>query len=333
MSIRIVDVTAPTGHIDTLKALGEQFEAIDVFAIASEDGTRCLVRLVCETAKTQALLDAVQRAMEGGDSWRLIVQPIEALVPALAADEPAPGEKKRPILPGLTASREELFDDMSKGAAVDSTFLILVLLSTIVTAIGLLTDNMAVIIGAMVIAPLLGPNLAFAFGTALGDRVLMGQALWANGLGFGLTIILGLVIGLIWPGGFDSVELLGRTKVGFDGIALALASGAAAVLSLASGLSSALVGVMVAVALMPPAVTAAIMLGAGRFEDMIGAAVLLGINIVCVNLAAQAVFVMKGVKPRTHAEQAVSRAAVFNNFIVWIVMLLGLVGAIVYLRL
>ena len=63
-----------------------------------------------------------------------------------------------------------------------------------------------------------------------------------------------------------SEELLARTDVGFDGVVLALASGAAAVLSLTSGVASALVGVMVAVALLPPTATLGMMLATGQTE-------------------------------------------------------------------
>ena len=55
----------------------------------------------------------------------------------------------------------------------DSNFLLLVFLSTVVASVGLEQDSVAILIGAMVIAPLLGPNVAFAFGAAIGDRTLM----------------------------------------------------------------------------------------------------------------------------------------------------------------
>ena len=63
---------------------------------------------------------------------------------------------------------------------------------------------------------------------------------------------MAIVIRMIWPTYLNSFEILVRTDVKPDGIVLALASGAAAVLSLATGLSSALVGMMVAVALLQP---------------------------------------------------------------------------------
>jgi hypothetical protein len=69
-----------------------------------------------------------------------------------------------------TAAREELYNTVTDGATVDSTFVLLIFLSTLVAGIGLIKDNVAVVIGAMVIAPLLGPSLVFAFGVALGDQ-------------------------------------------------------------------------------------------------------------------------------------------------------------------
>ncbi|MDZ7803496.1 DUF389 domain-containing protein [Thiohalophilus sp.] len=95
------------------------------------------------------------------------------------------------------------------------------------------------------------------------------------------------------PLNFDSQELLLRTDVGLEGIALALASGMAAGLSLTSGVSATLVGVMVAVALLPPAATLGLMLGAGNYQYALGALLLLAVNVVCVNLAESVQILVK----------------------------------------
>lgn len=135
-------------------------------------------------------------------------------------------------------------------------------------------------------------------------------------------------MGVFSPVALASAEILERTQVGFGGIVLALASGAAAVLSLTTGLSSALVGVMVAVALLPPAVTLGMMAGAGDMPHALGAALLLGANVICVNLAAQVVFVVKRLGPRTALEKLVSRRTVFVNIVLWSVLLAGLLALI-----
>ena len=90
-----------------------------------------------------------------------------------------------------------------------------VVLSTVVAAIGLLRDSSTVIIGAMVIAPLLGPNLALAFASTLGDTALIRQALRSNLIGVGITIGLTVAMGLLMSINPEIPELAARTRVSF----------------------------------------------------------------------------------------------------------------------
>ena len=151
------------------------------------------------------------------------------------------------------ATREELYAEIDRGSRLDSTFLQLVVLSTIVAAIGLLQSNVTIVIAAMLIAPLLGPNVAMAFGSTLGDRELLFRAGITNAAGVGLSVPCAAAAGFVLPSDITSVELLARTRLGYDSVLLALASGAAGALSLTTRLPSTLTGVMVAVALLPPA--------------------------------------------------------------------------------
>jgi len=116
--------------------------------------------------------------------------------------------------------------------------------------------------------------------------------------------------------------------VGFDSVALALASGAAAVLSMTTGLPSVLVGVMVAVALLPPAATLGIMLGSGQLHLALGAGLLLAVNLVCVNLAAKLVFLVKGIRPRTWWQKEKARQSMTTYLVIWVFSLLFLLFAI-----
>jgi uncharacterized membrane protein len=125
--------------------------------------------------------------------------------------------------------------------------------------------------------------------------------------------------------------LMARTDVGLGSVALALASGAAAVLSITTGLSSVLVGVMVAVALLPPTAALGLMLGAGQYHYATGAALLLAVNIVCVNLSAKVVFLAKGINPRTWVEKKKANRAMTIYIIIWVVTLLLLMG-VIYVR-
>ena len=119
----------------------------------------------------------------------------------------------------------------------------------------------------------------------------------------------------------ESRELLGRTQVGLDSAALALASGGAAVLSLTSGIPSVLVGVMVAVALLPPTATLGLMLGAGQADLVYWAAFLLAVNIMAINLSAKLGFLIQGIKPRTWLEKEKAHQSMVSYILIWVITL------------
>ena len=325
--MRVIEIVADACHLDTLTGIAEQHEVSDFwYGEVAGDGRRIL-RMLVDDASRQAVIDALQSQLGGSDTARIIIMPVDAVLPR--NEETAESDKAK-AASGIQ-TREELYNSIERGARLDSTFLLLVFLSTIVASIGLIENNIAVIVGAMVIAPLLGPNIALAFATSLGDRELMWQSLRTNLAGLSLTLVMAIVIGLIWPGYLGSFEILVRTDVKPDGIVLALASGAAAVLSLASGLSSALVGVMVAVALLPPAATLGMMLGSGQFDLALGAALLLAVNVVCINLSSKLMFLYKGVRPRTWLEKRKARQSFTVYIVIWVVTL-GILLTVMLLR-
>jgi uncharacterized hydrophobic protein (TIGR00341 family) len=302
MSLKLIEIFAAPSYVDKLAAIAQRFHALNFWREAATTDVMAACRIVAGPDKQQELIDQLQGALGKDKPWRITIMPVEATIP-----EPEPTQEKRQSPEQVT--REELYAEIDRGARIDSTFLQLVVLSTVVAAIGLLENNVAIVIAGMLIAPLLGPNIAMAFGSTLGDRELVSRAALANTVGVALSVACAALVGLMLPSG-SGIELLARTKLGYDNILLALASGAAGALSLTTQLSSTLVGVMVGVALLPPAATLGYMFGTGQFRLAAGAAALLAVNIVCVNVSAQIVFLTKGIKPRTWIER---RAANQSN--------------------
>ena len=332
MSYRILQIHTDKDHESRLVEVSKELPVIEVKKIFSRvDGV--LYSLLVKTQEVQTITDRLQTILGGKELYRIATIPVETLIPKPPEEEKKEEQNKetKEKKKFLGISREELYEDVARGASLNKTFILLVILSTIVASIGMLEDNVAVVVGAMVIAPLLGPNIALALATALGDFELMKKSLQTNLAGIITCLALAIFIGFIWPYEFDSKELMSRTDVGFSGIVLAIASGAAAVLSLTAGISSVLVGVMVAVALLPPASTMGIMIGSGNYSLALGAALLLAVNIVCVNLSAKLVFFFKGVEPRTWYEKKKAKKARHRYMLYWIISLLILAG-IIYLR-
>ncbi len=332
MPFKLIEVATPDDRAQAIVSIAREMGVDDVQVETAplEDGRR-IVRLVVGDMDRQSLLDRLQGALGTSGDWRITMLPTDTVIPREEEEEPQTPEeideeKKREEQ--ARASREELYHLVAGGVRTDSNFILLVFLSTVVASVGLEQDSVAILIGAMVIAPLLGPNVAFAFAAAIGDRALMFSATRANVLGVTLSIVIAGAIAFIVQPDITSHELLARTSVDYAGIALALASGAAAALSVTTGLSSTLVGVMVAVALLPPAAAFGIMVAMGQLDLALGAVMLLAANVACVNLAAQVVFLAKGIKPRTWFEQRSARKAVMVNLATWVALLAVLVGVI-----
>ena len=300
MPLRLIEVFAAHGHGDLMAAIAERFSALIFRAEPAQAGDLEVFRIVARPEKQQELIDQIQGVLGKEKSWRINIMAIEATIPEVERPE---SERPSPE----QATREELYAEIERGARIDGVFLLLVVLSTIVAAIGLLENNVTIVIAAMLIAPLLNPNVAMALGSTLGDRELVSRAASTNAAGIAISVLCAAAVGFVSPTQSASAELLSRTTLGYDNVVLALASGAAGALSLTTRLPGALVGVMVAVALLPPAVALGYMIGAAQFELAAGPAALLAVNVVCVNLSAQLVFLSRGVKPRTWLERRAAK--------------------------
>ena len=232
-----------------------------------------------------------------------------AVVPVEAVARPtgwaAPRRPPTAVETFLTRDRlstEELRDDVEDGTRLTRSYVAMAVASALIAALGMRAGQTAVVIGAMVIAPLLGPCMALAMGATVGDRGLGRRAGLALAVGAGAAFVATLLLGLGLGVDASVPELAARTTASPADLALALASGAAGVLAFSRGLSASLVGVMIAVALVPPLAAAGLFAGAaltgrGGGDLAIGALVLFATNLVCINVAGIATFLLQGLPP------------------------------------
>lgn len=160
-------------------------------------------------------------------------------------------------------STEELYDDIDQSLHLRPSYLLTIALSSLIAGLGMRGDQTAVVIGAMIVAPILGPTMGMALASTFGDWNLGRKAAMTLVIGSALAILVGLLIGVVADIDPLIPELVSRTVVGPADIALALSSGAAGVLAFSQGSSLSLVGVMIAVALVPPLPATGIYAGAG----------------------------------------------------------------------
>lgn len=326
MALRLIELILPADaavDIEKLTRIDEVLERWD----DSLSGGMMLVRMLVRTEQTEALLDQLESRFGNIAGFRVILLPIEATLPRVQERLPDKEFKSEEKI-SQRISREELYTDIVESAKLSRVFLASTVLATLVAAVGLMRDDTAIIIGAMVIAPLLGPNMSLCLATALGDIDLAIKSLRTNAVGLLVALVVSFLAGSILTLDCTSHSVLDRTSVNMGDVVLALAAGTAGVLAFTTGAPSSLIGVMVAVALLPPFAVFGLLLANGEFALARGALMLVATNVICVNLAGVLTFVVQGIRPRTWWEAERATKSTRIAVAVWVILLAILIALI-----
>ncbi len=326
MALRLLEIVVPEEVTAEVLAIVEEAKITNFWLTCSCEN-RNIFKMIVSADKTENLLDTFEKKYGRLEEFHMVLLPLEASYPSTKeieekADESEEEEKGEKKKEPLRVSRQELYHDVFDDSKLTSTYLIMIILSAIVAAIGLIKDNVAVIIGAMVIAPLLGPNVALSFATTIGDGALGRNALKTNIVGITVAFTVSVVLGFFLVIDPEIREIASRTVVSYADIVLALASGVAAALSITSGVPSVLIGVMVSVALIPPLVVFGLLLGSGYFLLAVRALELVAINMICINLAGVFTFLFQGLRPLNWWEASKAKKAARYAIIIWVSLLI-----------
>lgn len=335
MNLRQIEIVIPSDGKEVCAELLSDDSVEHYWQETSEESGFMLKVLVDATA-TEQFLDKAEQLFNEREDYRLVMTSVEATLPRMEVPEEeeetvdeqsTPNPWEEPLKQGIRVSREELYSDISGAVKFTRVYMALVVLSTIVAALGILRDNTAVVVGAMVIAPLLGPNVGLSLSSTLADADLGMESLRSNIAGLVAALTISITFGIVMTVDTELYHIASRTEVHLSDIALALASGAAGVLAYTVGMSTAVIGVMVAVALLPPLVVAGLLLGDMQWELAYFALLLTLTNVICVNLAGVATFILQGVRPRTWYKT--ERAKKVNRVVLTIWISLVVVLAVV----
>ncbi|MFV2039479.1 MAG: DUF389 domain-containing protein, partial [Acidimicrobiales bacterium] len=182
-------------------------------------------------------------------------------------------------------------------------FAALMTMSVLIAVMGLLADSTAVVIGAMLVAPLMTPVLGIAAALVMGWPTRVLRQVIISFIGALGAIGLAALTVLIFPGSTDPLpgELVARTSPNMLDLGIALAAGAAgAYAQIRRAASDALTGVAVAVALVPPLAVVGVTLALGEFALATGAALLFLANVTGIVMSAAITFLICGLVPGRH---------------------------------
>jgi uncharacterized hydrophobic protein (TIGR00341 family) len=336
MALRLIQIITPEGFDPVDEIINEE-DVIEQWIDDSISG-RTTVHILADVELTEKILEDIDNKLGHRDDYRVILLPVSATIPRQEQEEDDEDENKEEKTKDeqeseekrvKRISRDELYEEIK--AVVDSSwvYFVLIALSCVVAANGLIRDSGAMVIGAMVIAPILGPNVGLSLATTLGDKALMIRSMKSIIYGFSLGMILSITMGFMIQIDPEVYEISSRTVVSFADIALGLAAGVAGCLSFTRGISAAVIGVMVAVALLPPMVATGLLIGSGMFDLAFGAGILTVTYIICVNLAGVVTFLLQGIKPKNFRDRREGEELSRYAIIIWASLLIGL-AVIIY---
>ena len=221
--------------------------------------------------------------------------------------------------PRLTpAERTEVERHASELSLRGINFYVLMLLSALLASLGLLQNSATVIIGAMLVAPLMSPLMAFSVGLLQGRLRLMRDAALTTVTGVGIGLAVTIALGWLFPMDVATDQMLARGEPSLLDLGIALASGAVGAYAMArKDIPSALAGVAIAAALVPPLCTVGLAIAFGDQELALGSTLLFATNIVSISLAGAGIFLWLGIRPEPQAETMV-------NWLVSLVVLVAL---------
>jgi len=219
------------------------------------------------------------------------------------------------VKPVTLERRAEVQVQLRDSCTPDFDFFLLVVLSAVIATLGLLTDSAAVIIGAMLVAPLMSPIIGIGLASLTGDARLFRDSSIALGQGAILAILMAVF--LAWSNRYLPfvtlqelpAEVLSRTRPSPIDLTIAMAGGMAAAFALAMpSISAALPGVAIATALMPPLGVVGIGIAMGDWNVAGGALLLFLTNAVTIAFAAMLVFFALGFAPKRESGRRAPRA-------------------------
>jgi uncharacterized hydrophobic protein (TIGR00341 family) len=302
--VRLVQITIPAGKRETLLSTLDD-EGVDYVVTDETSGREYagVAHIPLPTNAVEPVLDSLREAGLDDSSYTVVMEANTVVSRKFEQLEAEYAEEKDED----QIARDELVAAADSLAPSTRTYVIMTVVSALIATAGLLLDSPAVVVGSMVIAPLVGPAMAASVGTVVDDREMFARGLRLQIAGLLLAIGTAFVfafavreINLIPPLADVTAipEVRERVAPDFLSLIIAIGAGIAGIVSLTTGVSAALVGVMISVALIPPAATVGIGLAWGQPMVSFSSAVLVLVNVLSINLSALVVLWYSGYRPK-----------------------------------
>ncbi|CAG9465190.1 unnamed protein product [Pedinophyceae sp. YPF-701] len=327
--MRQVVITVPLAQADlVVSTLQEECGIRSLSRIAGEESAS--ITLYASHDLASMVMHELDRVGCGVAYGRIALLPVNMLKPlpkrknlrtGVIKDKEAKEEKTHKEARKVKARMaiEEIYNGVAENGGLSWDYCFFVLVASLIAGLGLATNNTVMIVASMLVSPLMGPIVAFTFGTVVADTDLLFPGMLAELVGACISIGVGLFLGVIfapWADRYDwptnEMESRGEYAGLLVGLAFAIPSGAGVALSVTGGGANALVGVAIAASLLPPVVNFGMCLSfagfgpavigdeydSGHFLRMGGISMaLFALNVGCIIGVAALIFWLKDIRP------------------------------------
>lgn len=199
--------------------------------------------------------------------------------------------------------RGQVFQEVCDSGQMSGRYVMMSVVSAAIATLGLLLSSPAVVIGAMLLSPLMGPIILLGFSFRKIDWIGTRRAVQSLVVGLGVSLLVAIVLTWLSPLKEPTAEILARTRPNLFDLLVAAFSGIAGAYAVIRRRGETAIGVAIATALMPPLATIGFGLGTSNWNIAVGATLLFATNLVAISLAAAGMAALYGFEPHYHLAQ------------------------------
>ena len=299
--MNLINITIPNEPIENINSvvflLRNELKIKNMILLSGDNNSIIIFRK--QKNEVSDVLASLTAIGVGVDFGIIDILPLSVTIPDIAIISP---EDKETIEEDIQSrvSLEEIRTNINEISMINMNFIVFITLAAIVSGAGLLVNSSVVLIAAMILSPLMGPILAVSYGLAIRDKKIAYKGLKSQligiSIGFFVGIIYGIFVKLINPEFIFTSEIVKRSFPKVLDVIIAICGGIAVGFCVTGGIQSSLVGIAIAVALLPPVVNSGIIFIFGDFLNSLGSFLLMLTNIIVINLCAFGVFKLKNIK-------------------------------------
>lgn len=276
-----------------IKALNETLNIKSIILLEGANNSLVIIR--CPRDMVPKVLETLNEIGVGIEFGIIDILKLQATIPEQKEEQTELSEEL-----SSRVSVEEIESSIKEGMDLKFDYYFFIIIAALIAGSGLILNSSAIIIGAMIISPLMGPILGVSYGIISKNYRLVNKGIFGQLISILIAILIGILLAslafLIFGTPSLTHEMMIRNFPTIFDLIVSISAGLAVGFAITGKLQSSLVGIAIAVSLMPPAVNIGVSLIYGNTLLSFGSLVLLISNVLAINFMAYLIFKIKKIK-------------------------------------